>query len=132
MILYHVTDIENLGSIEETGLVPGIGRLSHKFGEDEERLYFFHDVEDLENALLNWLGEEFDVIDAEDGYEHQHVVLECLFPDGMSVSPDLYEIAIAEAVEPNRIRISRDIFVDFDYDDDFIAGYPGLATWDAF
>lgn len=130
MILYHITDIENLPSISIEGLVPGIGRLSEKYGEQEDRLYFFHNADDLENALLNWLGEELDDIDAEDGYEHEHVVLECLFPDDMPVPTDMFEYATAESVAPSRIRISQSIFVDLEYDGDFVSQFPGLADFE--
>jgi hypothetical protein len=42
----------------EKGLVPQIGKGS-KQCEDEMGVFLFTSYEDCENALLNWLGEEF-------------------------------------------------------------------------
>lgn len=57
---FHVTPIENLESILESGLVPQIGERSEEIGEEQERIYLFSDFEEMENALMNWLGEVFE------------------------------------------------------------------------
>ena len=131
MILYHVTDVENLPSIAEQGLVPSMGRLSQKLGENQQCVYFFHDKEDVVNACMNWLGEEFDEIDEEDGYEHQHVVLECRIEPDDHIDTSFYEVGLYYPVEPKDIRITldKDLFVDMMYDESFVAGYPALAEW---
>ena len=131
MILYHVTDVENLDSIAEEGLVPMIGRLSEKLGESVPRTYFFVSRDDTITGLMNWLGEEFDEIDEQDGYEHKHVTLECRVEDS-SIDDSFFEVSLDYVVLPEDIRITRDsgLMPDFDYDEDFIAGYPALSEWD--
>ena len=71
---YHVTPIENLQSILQNGLEPRIGERSEELGEEVERIYLFHSKEDMEDALMNWLGEWF-----EDYLEL--VILELEIPD---------------------------------------------------
>lgn len=131
MILYHVTDIENLESISQTGLIPSIGRLSSKYGETIPQTYFFSDPEDVVTALMNWLGVELDEIDEIDGFQHKHVVLECR-ANPTDIDPQFFEVTLAYTIPPQDIRITTnpDLFVDFDYDETFIAQYPTLCNWD--
>ena len=56
---FHVTEKKNLKSILSKGLVPQIGTLSQKLGEDRKAIYLFATELEMENALANWLGEEF-------------------------------------------------------------------------
>ena len=65
-IYYHVTLKSNLKSILEKGLYPQIGTLSELCNETEERIYLFPSIEDMENALGNWLGEEINKLYGED------------------------------------------------------------------
>lgn len=80
---YHVTEAENLASIMRDGLVPSIGARSKALGEMRESIYFFPTEEDMNNALSNWLGEEFEdveiailnvssdsIVEGEVDYEH--------------------------------------------------------------
>jgi hypothetical protein len=62
MILYHVTLQSNLGSILKNGLIPRIGERSEKLNE-KPGIFLFPSVRDMENALLNWLGEEYEDIE---------------------------------------------------------------------
>lgn len=57
---YHITPMSNLESILQTGLEPRIGERSKELGENEKRVYLFHSIEDMNNALGNWLGECFE------------------------------------------------------------------------
>lgn len=57
-IYYHVSLKENEESILNDGLVPKIGNLSSKLGESKEAVYLFTSEEAMNNALMNWLGEE--------------------------------------------------------------------------
>lgn len=57
---YHVTTKANLNSIQKTGLTPAIGDRSADLGEDTNRIYLFDSKESVNDALGNWLGEEFD------------------------------------------------------------------------
>ena len=58
--MFHVTPESNVDSILEQGLKPAIGRRSQELGESNPAIFLFVDVEAVENALSNWLGELFD------------------------------------------------------------------------
>lgn len=60
---YHVTLMNNLVSILDSGLIPQIGENSKELGETEDRVYAFIDKDSTENALLNWLGELYEEVD---------------------------------------------------------------------
>lgn len=62
--LFHVTPISNLESIMKNGLIPQAGERSEKLEEDPG-VFLFPTYDDCENALFNWLGEEFDELDEE-------------------------------------------------------------------
>ena len=57
---FHVTKKENMESILEHGLIPQIGERSEELGESEKAIYLFPNIEEMENALYNWLGECFE------------------------------------------------------------------------
>jgi hypothetical protein len=57
-ILYHVTPTRNVKSILAKGLVPSIGARSSQL-ETESNLFFFPSKDAAEDALMNWLGDEF-------------------------------------------------------------------------
>lgn len=57
---YHLTPRRNLEAIKAQGLMPTVGERSESLGEAEPRIYLFDSKESLEDALGNWLGEEFD------------------------------------------------------------------------
>lgn len=56
---YHVTLAENLPLIMEKGLVPSVGERSKKMSE-REAVFLFASRGDAEDAVMNWLGDEFD------------------------------------------------------------------------
>lgn len=56
--LYHVTPIENWSSIQTQGLKPQIGPRAQRIDEPIEAVYLFPTLMDLEDALMNWLGDE--------------------------------------------------------------------------
>ena len=58
-ILYHITPTRNIKSILSKGLIPSIGQRSNQI-ESESNLYFFPSKDAAEDALMNWLGDEFD------------------------------------------------------------------------
>ena len=60
---YHVTLESNLKSILSQGFIPSIGERSEKLGENEKAVYFFNSLQECDNALWNWLGEEFEDIE---------------------------------------------------------------------
>lgn len=57
---WHVTPCKNVASIMEKGLIPQIGKQSQKLGEDSNGVYLFDDVDMMEDAVMNWLGDELD------------------------------------------------------------------------
>lgn len=57
---YHVTPADNLNSIMRVGLRPSIGNRATACGEDAPKVYLFVHRKDVDNALMNWLGDEFD------------------------------------------------------------------------
>lgn len=63
MNVFHVTRREDLPSILNSGLEPRIGPRSLKLGEPCAAVYLFPDLEAVENALMNWLGDAFDDIE---------------------------------------------------------------------
>lgn len=54
---YHVTSRENLNSILELGLIAQSGDRSALLSDNG--VYLFTCLDDVENALMNWLGDEF-------------------------------------------------------------------------
>ena len=60
MDLFHVTPCCNVPNILREGLVPQIGLNSETAGEKVPGIYLFKDLGAVENALLNWLGDEFE------------------------------------------------------------------------
>lgn len=61
--LYHVTPSVNIDSILRNGLIPQIGDRSKAAAEKKPAIYFFCSKEDMEQALWNWLGEEFEDVE---------------------------------------------------------------------
>jgi hypothetical protein len=59
-VFLHVTPLDNLYSILSKGLEPKIGTRSQKIEEKTPAIYLFNSLDDCNNALMNWLGEEFD------------------------------------------------------------------------
>lgn len=57
---YHVTPADNLPSILEHGILPSIGIRSLSCNEMIHRVYCFPSKFSCENALENWLGDQFD------------------------------------------------------------------------
>lgn len=57
---FHVTPMENVQNIMEHGLVPQIGERSGAQGEEAPAIYLFPTMDDMDNALSNWLGEWFE------------------------------------------------------------------------
>lgn len=65
--LYHVTPLDQVSNILETGLEPRIGPRSEGM-ELEPRVYLFGDQESVDQALMNWLGDEMYGAEWRSGY----------------------------------------------------------------
>ena len=59
-MMYHVTPLKNLESIKKHGLLCKIGLRSQKIGEPVSAIYLFPDLGYANDAIANWLGDEFD------------------------------------------------------------------------
>jgi len=57
--MYHVTSKRNWQKIKREGLQPKIGPRSSKLKE-KPGIFLFTSMDSLEDALMNWLGEEFE------------------------------------------------------------------------
>ena len=55
---YHVTQSKNVSSIMSNGLIPSQGERSAKLGD--YGIFMFGNKSHMEQALMNWLGDEFD------------------------------------------------------------------------
>jgi len=101
---YHVTPTENVSQIMAEGLVPQRGPRSVQL-ESGDGIYLFKTMEDVENALMNWLGDEL---------EHDSLTLLGveLPPDAKNRTDDSadYEIVVTTPIPPQFIQIlSEDI-----------------------
>lgn len=103
--IYHVTPSENLDSIMSKGLVPQVGDRARKIPGEKHAIYCFPDKNTMEDAVMNWLGDEFD--------EDEQLALLEIFTTGLKgqvTDGAQYEVAITSAIPPQNIRIiSRDL-----------------------
>jgi hypothetical protein len=101
-IAYHVTPTKNVRSIMREGLVPEVGDNSSSYGENEERVYLFPTLDDVEGALSSWLGEQF---------EEDILALLQVDVSGIDLGSDVdFEVYTHEIISPDRITIlTKDI-----------------------
>ena len=89
-LLFHVTLRENLPGIFRDGLVPQVGPRSDAAGESSPAIYCFPTWADCEQALLTWLGDEF-----EDEVEDDVVVVRVDVPASTPRTSDVeFEVAL--------------------------------------
>ena len=101
--VYHVTRLANLKKIMTSGLTPKIGRRSKSLGESTPAIYFFPDLDALEYAAMNWLGDEF-------SETTKLVALKVEIPQNIEIFSDVeYECHVYEPISPSDIRIMRGI-----------------------
>lgn len=107
MVCYHVTLMENLDCIMKEGLVPTIGERSIDCGESEELVYMFPSLEDMENALYNWLGEWYNDNYGED---IKLAALEINLPDSFPIYDGEveYEVISREVIPSKFIKFLRE------------------------
>ena len=102
-LYYHVTLMENVPSIRKNGLLPQIGERSEELGETEKAIYLFPSKEDMDNALMNWLGEWYN---EEYGEDCDLAILEVRLPEEISVMDEGvgYEVVCKEKIPAECIR----------------------------
>ena len=108
--LYHVTTLDNLNSIIRNGLVPNIGDRSKKLGETESRIYFFGSLDDVNDALMNWLLDEF-------SEDTKLVLLQVKIPNDVSITKedDQFEYSTKDRIDSKYIKIlSKDLGEEVD------------------
>lgn len=71
---YHVTRRKNLKSILEKGILKSIP-LDYGDSGDIEAVYLFKSIDDVKNALYNWLGERIEEWEEENNEDYDEVVL---------------------------------------------------------
>lgn len=97
---YHVTVSENLESIMEKGLVPSVGERSEQLGEGAS-IFLFPSQEDAEDAVANWLGDQFDEDTA-------FALLEIYIPVEIEIhrSENVdWEVSVHDPIPPNCIKV---------------------------
>lgn len=101
-IYYHVTPFGNIDSILREGLLPLTGERSIKIGEIEPAVYLFESFAACEDALMGWLGEEFEDYG-------KLVVFEINLPRCMEVvtSAADYEVLVKQPIPSNCIHIKQ-------------------------
>lgn len=106
-IYYHVTKKENLESIMTNGLIPKIGEMSQDLGEEIKRVYLFKNIKDMEDALMNWMGEWY-----EDNYGDDLELCSLIInlPDNFNIinEESLYEAYSYKIIEPKYISYFRE------------------------
>ena len=96
---YHVTPVRNLPKISREGLVPKIGKRARLLQEPMKGIYLFHSVEDAEDAVMGWLGDQF-------GEDVQLALLAVEVPSGAAQTPGAgYEVILTEPVPSQNIKI---------------------------
>ena len=99
MLLYHVTPTELVPQILAAGLVPQVGPRARKLFEPEPLIYLFRSAVEAEEALMNWLGDEFPAVPL--------TLLEIKLPPGLPYRRVAFEIQVAATIPPAALRIVR-------------------------
>lgn len=100
---YHVTLYDNLKSIIKDGLIPKIGPLSKLNNENIPRIYLFSDYNSMEDAMMNWLGDNLENIYGEN---KTYSYLEIKLPNDFDLIENNadYEVCTSERIPPDYIK----------------------------
>jgi hypothetical protein len=101
---FHVTPTANVYRILRDGLKPRIGDRSRVM-EQEDGIYLFKTLEAAEDAVTNWLGDEFE--DAE-----SLALLEVTLPPDAKILPSTadYELVVGTSIPPEYIEVVNENF----------------------
>lgn len=124
--LYHVTPLDQISNILETGLKPLVGPRSERM-ELEPRVYLFGGLDAVEQALMNWFGDEMQGAEWRSGYAvlridlpadwfKQRRVLKTFHPDGAEPS---WEWSTREAIPSEYIEVEE----EWEWPEDDISRY---------
>lgn len=115
--VYHVTPRTNITSILESGLIPHCGPRSQEIGEQIERVYVFRNKEELENGLLNWLGEAFeDTLDPDEDLVIIEIDPKDTFSSEAGFNEDFFEWATTKTIPVGDIVAIYDEAWAFEYE----------------
>jgi pyrimidine deaminase RibD-like protein len=98
--VYHVTPASNLDSIMKAGLRPQVGARSSQIPGEQSAIYCFPDKTSLEDAMMNWLGDEFD-----EDEELALLEIDTTNLTGEYTPNAEFEIRITSLIPPNRIKV---------------------------
>lgn len=100
MIYYHITRKINVKKILKEGLIPKIGARSKKLKEPKG-VFLFTSLSDAENAVMNWLGDEF-------GEDTALSCLKITSTQSFPIDPQIPCHAIStEAISPHGISVEQ-------------------------
>ena len=116
---FHVTLFENLQSIRDNGLIPRIGYFSRLAEETTASVYLFSNFDNMQNALYNWLGEQFDNYCVEIGISSDKLeLLICVvdLPVNMPIEgdEDFYEVCVSAIIPPEHISFYSEDYEKID------------------
>ena len=99
MPYYHVTPTINIPRIFEQGLLPQRGDRALLMNEEEDAIFLFPSRADVDNALMNWLGDEFEE-------DEPLTLLEIELPPNVQVVPSTveYEVMVFDPIPPKYIK----------------------------
>ncbi len=100
-ILYHISPSVNTSSILKNGLTPSIGDRSTNLGEVDEKIYMFGSMDDVEYAIMNWLGDEFDEDEALSLFEIK-------LPLDWPLEHEAFEYTTSKPIPPTLIKLLDD------------------------
>jgi hypothetical protein len=102
--MYHVTETSKVPDILKYGLIPQIGPRSEFIGETLPSIYLFKDILDVEDAVCNWLGDEFDA-------NVNLSLLKVFLPKNAiihsDIGADMYEVVCRTPIPPENISILK-------------------------
>jgi hypothetical protein len=95
---YHVTPTKNVPSIMSEGLKPQQGSRSERM--TDHGIFLFKDMEDMEDALVNWLGDEFEE-------DESLTLLGVELPLDADIAPEAvgFEVNVLSPIPPQYIQI---------------------------
>ena len=97
-----MTPISNQEEILQNGLLPQKGERAQKLGEEEDAVYLFSTYEACEEALCNWLGEEFEDL------EEELVTLKVELPEDFPLEQIVeWEMVAKQIIEPRFITFYK-------------------------
>lgn len=98
-ILYHLTPLAKIADILREGLVPQIGQRSKLAGETQPAIFCFHDLTQVEDALMQWIGDYFDE-------DEPLAVLRIAAPDDVLIGEGAgYEVVVLTPINGSSIEV---------------------------